>query len=125
MLVEAVTVAVQGPLAGGVKVTESPVALFPGEPVEPDKAPQLELTWPPMIQFRVADPLKSFAMEAERLRGEPCAAAVRIVFSPALNTITTALIVNATLTDLELLATDVAASVAWQSAFSNDSVGGV
>lgn len=42
-LVDAVTMAVQGPADGGMYVTESPVIVVPVLPEESDKLPQLEL----------------------------------------------------------------------------------
>jgi hypothetical protein len=114
-LVDAVTVALQGPLAGGMKVVESPVEL--------DNVPQGEA--PPAVQFNVADPLKSFTREAESVSDDPCAAAVGVVLSPALSAMATGLTVKAKLAELDDSATDDAVGVAMQLAFSDDSAGGV
>jgi hypothetical protein len=138
-LVAAVTVAVQGPVAGGVNVTDEPVPL--------DRVPQVEVTslpvgrrklaltrcprespcapLPLMLQWRIAVPLASSAIEAERVTGASLAAVEAAVLSPPGSTIATASMVNATLADFELLVAEVEVMVAVQLAFSADSGGGV
>jgi len=123
MLAWTVTFAgVQEAVAGGVNVTEPPVAVFPGGPVAPDKAPQPE---PPSDQFSVADPLKSFTSEAESMSGDPCASTAGVVLSPAPSTIETGLTANLRLSELEAWVTEVAVGVALQFEVSDDSAGGV
>ena len=89
-----------GPAEGGVYVTTSPVTFDPVVPVESDKIPQVEfatasgagitvetvrnagwdlgtLCWEPdeplIVQFKLDAPLRSFAIDTERMMGEPLA----------------------------------------------------
>jgi hypothetical protein len=152
-LVETVMVAVQGPLDGGVYVTEFPLTFVPLVLPESDSVPQLLVCcprmiadafaetfcrtgrdvvacWAPldeplMLQFRAAEPLKSLAMVAERGRAASPAAVVGAVLSPLGKLMATAWTVNVEVAVLEPLATEVAAMLALQLALSDDSEGGV
>ena len=66
----------------------------------------------------------SFPTDADRVRGEPLAAAFGLLLSPWGNIIATACKVNATPAARALFAFDVAVAVAMQSALSEGSAGG-
>jgi hypothetical protein len=78
-----------------------------------------------MLQFRVAEPVASLVMVAESGTVASPAAVVGAVLSPVGKVMATALTVNVVVAVLELSAADVAVMLALQSAFSDDSEGGV